>query len=655
MNAMRHHAASSASALFAWMTALLIVLAVPAASAAPTPIDAASVAVWADETFNAALEQRQFSGATVSVVRDGAVIFAKGYGRADYSRPEPVDPQHTQFRIGSVTKTFTATLIAQLLEEGRIASLDDPANRYLHDYQLPDNDGVAITLHHLLTHSAGFEDQFYFIGADEPISTHPSAEVFDKLRPAYVRPAGARVEYSNFGVAVLGRIVEDITGMGIADAMQQRLFGPLGMRQTRLLDDIDEPATLGKPATIPAEGADRPTKFTAISPPIASAGSIVSTAQDMAHYMLAQLGESVAEGQAPLLSATTLERLHTRRTGNADDTTGLAMIFFLDDWAGARTVSHGGNWTGFHTWLTLIPAQRTGIFVSLMSEAPGPSVGSDLRSVFMPWVSPKPSPAVLSGSVYTRAFLTRFLGERSALPAPVSTEGAASVAGWYRPDRRPFTTAESVADLVYLGGGNIRIDQDAAGLTIGGAGPWRPVGDGVFMLDVPTRDRVTIRHDERVGAPVLIPDLGLYTATRIAWYQHPRLHLYITLAAMLAGAIALALLHTERAGDVRAAARIPAWITVIASLALIPIAYFGRASGYDMLTQLYAGHAGRMEMFVVTANLLLATAAVSLVLALVQRSNPARARGSLAAIGIAGLVLALILANYNVIGWHLPG
>jgi hypothetical protein len=287
-----------------------------------------------------------------------------------------------------------------------------------------------------------------------------------------------------------------------------------------------------------------------------------------------------------------------------------------------------------------------------MSEAPGPTLASDLRSVFMPWATPQRSPAVLSGSVYTRAFLSHFLGERGPMPAPVTASH--DVAGWYRLDRRPFTTAESVADLVYLGNGIMRIDADPAGIRIGVAGPWRLVGDGVFMLDVPTRDRVIVRRDARVDAPVLIPDLGLYTATRIPWYAHPRIHLYIVLGAMLAGMVALAMLHITGGRDSRPIARVLAWITVVTSIALVPIAYAGRAGGADMLTALYAGHSGRMAAFVIVANLMLVAAAGTLAATFFKR-GPARSSGILAVIGVSGLVLAIVLASYNVIGWHVPG
>lgn len=648
------HAKRHSSCLWILLVVAALSSADPAAAQPQPPIDAASVARWADGTFPQGLAHHQFSGATVSVVANGKVIFSKGYGRADFSRAEPVDPERTQFRIGSITKTFTATMIAQLVEEGRIASLDDPANKYLRDYQLPDNDGVPITLRHLLTHTAGFEDQFYFIGSDRPVPTHPPAAVFDSLRPAYVRPAGTRVEYSNFGIAVLGRIVEDVTGLGIAEAMQNRILGPVGMHHTVLMDDINEPAALGKPATILPDGTYRPTKFTAINPPIAAAGSIASTASDMARYMLAQLGETpdAQPGQAPVFSGAVLRMLHTRLAGNAPDTTGLAMVFFLDDWAGLQTVAHGGNWEGFHSWMTLIPARDAGIFVSLMSEAPGPTTVSDLHTLFMPWAAVTPSPAIVSGDFYVKSFLIHFLGERRALP-PQATGTDPAVGGWYRLDRRPFTSAESVSDLFYLGASVFPVSMSTAGLDIGGAGPWRPAGSGAFVLDTPNRDRTVIRNDPRVGAMVLIPDLGLYTATRISWYQHPRLHVYIALVALLAGCVSLALLY-RRSPRASPAGQAFAWLAVLSGVALVPVALYGRASGDSMLELLYAGHTGRLVAFVILANLGLAAAVCTLIVSLKSRIG-GHSNRPLLTIGICGLALSAILAVYNVIGWHVPG
>lgn len=630
----------------------------PVASAAPLPaIDAAAVADWADSTFAAALARKEFSGLVVSVVRDGTIILARGYGRADHARPGPVDPSATLFRIGSITKTFTASLVARLLDEGRIESLDDPVNRYLRDYALPANDGVEITLHHLLTHTAGFEDRFFAIGADTPVPARLPAASFDALRPAYVRPAGARVVYSNFGVAVLGRMIEDVTGLPIDDAMQQMLFAPLGMASTRLLVEVEEPAALGKPATILPDGSFAPTPFTAINPAVAAAGSIVSTGQDMARYMIAQLGKSPVPGPdtQPVLSGAALAALHGRRAGNAPETTGVGMVFFTEEWGPFRTVAHGGNWAGFHSWMTLIPQLDAGVFISIMSEAPLPQAGDTLRRLLLPWSSPVPSPAMLSASGYTNQFLAHFLGERRPLPASSAPVDPSSIDGWYLADRRVFSTAESLADLLALGDTVLRarIGQDGGALTLGAAGPFRPAGNGIFVLDAPARPQLVIRNDPRVGAPVLIPDLGIYTLTRIAGYRHPRLHAYVLLAALVLAAGAWAVL----ARSARTAGRSAALVgTVTTGLAwLLPfLALASVFDGQTMMTALYTGHASPLAGFVAIANGLLFASLATAMLALRSPIAPRRIRVSLALIALAGLAICSVLAAYNAIGWKLP-
>ena len=643
--------------VFFAMTSLLSIplLAGPAAPAVPTTPaapDAASVAAWAEETFAPALARKEFSGLTVSVVQGGALVFSKGYGRADYAREGGVDPGTTLFRIGSITKTFTASLVAQLLDEGRIASLDDPANRYLKDYALPANGGVDITLHHLLTHTAGFEDRAYAIGAIDPVAARLPAAAFDKLRPAYVRPAGARVEYSNFGVAMLGRIVEDITGEPIDRVMRERLFEPLGMAHTRLLVDVAEPAGLGRPAVILPDGSMKPLRYTAINPSYAAAGSIVTTANDMARYMMAQLGDRSSDdpGAPVVLSARALAALHTRRAANAPETTGLGMVFFNDDWAGAETISHGGNWEGFHSWMTLVPSLDAGVFVSVMSEGPTPGVGAALRTLLMPWVEPAASPAVVSGLPYAKSFLSRFLGEHRPIPPAATGTVGASLAGWYRPDRRVFTTAESVVDLVFLGAGVARIAASDGGLDIAGSKPWRPAAaPGVFVLDAPMRAQAVIRDDPRVSAPVMVPDLGIYTSTRIPWYLHPLFHAYVFLGALLA-CVAGGVVALRRA---RGVARIASVATAVLALALPVMAYRGLEHGTGMLLELFGGNQRPLMLFVACANLVLGLAVVTLTCAL--RPAPGRARWPLATVGLAGLVLAGVLACYHVIGWQLPG
>jgi len=100
------------------------VTAQPAVEMTPATVEA-----WADALFAKAQEGKRYSGAVVSFVQDGEIAFSKGYGYADYVAGTPVDPAATTFRIGSITKTFTATAIAQLIDRGMIGSLDDAANQ----------------------------------------------------------------------------------------------------------------------------------------------------------------------------------------------------------------------------------------------------------------------------------------------------------------------------------------------------------------------------------------------------------------------------------------------------------------------------------------------------------------------------------------------
>lgn len=111
-----------------------------------------------DGVMSAQLEGYQIPGATVAVVKDGELFFAKGYGYADLKNREPVVADETLFRVGSVGKVFTATAVMQLVEEGKL-DLDADVNTYLVDFKIPDTYPQPITLHHLLTHTAGFEER----------------------------------------------------------------------------------------------------------------------------------------------------------------------------------------------------------------------------------------------------------------------------------------------------------------------------------------------------------------------------------------------------------------------------------------------------------------------------------------------------------------
>lgn len=628
--------------LTAVVMTLLAGMAAPAQETPPPEVTAETAQAWADRTLGGALEDGRITGAVVSVVRDGEIVYEAGYGLGDVVADTPASPRTTRVRIGSTSKTFTATIIAQLIAEGRIASLEDPANTYLERYSLPDNESSPITLRHLLTHTAGFEDRFYFIGADRPVEIPVDADLFDSLRPPFARPVDDRVDYSNFGVATLGLVIEDQTGQSIDAAMETRLFGPIGMTQTDLAVSIEEPDDLARPGLLSADGLEGPVPFTAINPAVAQTGSIVSTAHDMALYMNAQLGTN------DLIDPTVLERLHTRITGNHPDLNGIGMVFFIDDWAGERVVSHGGNWAGFHTWMTLLPDRQTGMFVTLLSEAPPTNFGGRFMSAISPENGPAPSPALRSASSISNSFLTEFLGTKRPLVSAGADNEAdlQRYAGLYRADRRPFSTIEELSSLVYFGGEVLRVTVGEDGLYLGGAGPWLPQGGGRFVLDIPSRPMMVIEPHPRTGRLVLTPDIGIYTFARIPAWAHPKLH-----ALALCGLLPL-LLALGLAAPLTG--RGPVHLGTLAALAgsvalLLGATFVGLEPGSDLMSGYYAGHIARIAVFWFAATAMMLAAAGAAGLALLGH-DPVPARLHRAAAGAVGLAATALLAAYGAVG-----
>ena len=203
----------------------------PAAPSQPKgPTDPAELEAFLDELFAKQMEEYHIAGAAVSVVKDGKLFFAKGYGYADLEKRIPVDPEQTIFRIGSVTKLFTWTAVMQLVEQGKL-DLDADINTYL-DFRIPNTYPQPITLKHLMTHTAGFEDLHFETLALDANDLMPWREWMASHIPARVRPPGDRAAYSNYGAALAGYIVARVSGQPYDQYIQEHILDPLGMAHT---------------------------------------------------------------------------------------------------------------------------------------------------------------------------------------------------------------------------------------------------------------------------------------------------------------------------------------------------------------------------------------------------------------------------------------
>jgi CubicO group peptidase (beta-lactamase class C family) len=183
-----------------------------AGSTAPGPTDAAELEAFFDEILVEQMQSYHVPGVTVSVVKDGELFFAKGYGYANLEQRLPVDPETSLFRIASITKLFTWTAVMQQVEQGQL-DLNADVNAYLTAFQVPDTYPEPITLAHLMAHTAGFEDQGIGTGARTKQDVPPLGEYLARHLPTRVRPPGLISAYSNHGAALAGYIVAEVSGI----------------------------------------------------------------------------------------------------------------------------------------------------------------------------------------------------------------------------------------------------------------------------------------------------------------------------------------------------------------------------------------------------------------------------------------------------------
>jgi CubicO group peptidase (beta-lactamase class C family) len=299
----------------------LLALTVMACAGAPTPStgsdlvgspypggpwDPAELEGFLDRAISTQLDAEHLRGATVAVVRDGRLLLAKGYGFADEAGRTPVVADQTLFRIGSVTKLFTATAVMQLVEQGQL-DLRADVNTYLRGFRIPATHPQPITLAHLLTHTAGFEERATIMPASSA-ELWPLGQHLANRQPARVRPPGELASYSNYGMALAGHIVAEVSGVPFERYIEERILRPLEMRRSSVQQPPPpELDSLLSGGFMSVGGAFQPRPFEYVQD--APAGAVSATATDMANFMLAHLQHGRFGQQRILQDATAQEML----------------------------------------------------------------------------------------------------------------------------------------------------------------------------------------------------------------------------------------------------------------------------------------------------------------------------------------------------------
>ncbi len=453
------------------------------------------------------LRQHSIPGLALAAARDGDEIYAEGFGVREVGGGDPVTPD-TIFGVASVTKGFTALAIMQLAEAGKLA-VDDPVVRHLPAYRTPDPAATrATTIHHFLTHTAGLPplpSRFFALAratAGDPhaapkpawVADHAPLDTADDLL-AYIAeldftplgPPGAHFSYSNEGFALLGAIIERVSGQPYAAYVQAHILDPLGMTRST----YDRATLLGMPdvATLHAarEGEGGREVIAAPQgsyPPIwYPAGALNTSARDLLRYLELYRTGGIS-GDARLLSAAGIARMTAPHTpgGGPRAAYGYGLGVFRD-YHGLTIIQHGGGSKGISAQVLVAPVIGfTGVALANLAEMP-----SD-RAALAPLNGLLGQPVAAKLSEYPDA------------PAP--PDQPQRYGGTYRGGEGQAISVASV--------------DGALVWTVAGKHPHaRFVGDHAFVLATPTADlyaRFLLRDDQPAWAIALgsriIPRVG---------------------------------------------------------------------------------------------------------------------------------------------------
>lgn len=485
-----------------------------------------------DGVLTLQLREYNVPGAAVALVKDNEIIFSKGYGFADLENRIPMDPETSLHRPGSNSKILVWTAVMQLVEQG-VLDLYTDINTYL-DFSIPSKidgrEAPPITLHHLMTHSAGFEDEVIELFVSKPELMHPLSEYVKTHLPARVFQPGSVMAYSNYGTTLAAYIVELQSGQSFSDYARQHILIPLGMDSST----FEQPLPASFSAQMSQGYRYENGRFIrggfeyVQSYP---AGALTSTVHDMVLLIMAQLNRGMpvqlpaaedaeAEGEAApesaegegeteaadtevrILQEKTAELMQSQQFAAHPEIPGMTYGFIEANYNGHRVLSHGGDTLLFSTGLYFLPEENVGLYVVYNS-----SVTDRARA----WL--------------LQAFMDRYFPrselEQSLVPSeprPITAGTESNYTGTFHSSRSNFTGVESVLRLaqpMYLSVD----DEGYLNITAyGKTSRYGEIAPNLFQeLNGP--EKIAISFDE--GKVTRIHFAGPSTWLRSAWYDSP--------------------------------------------------------------------------------------------------------------------------------------
>ncbi|RPJ86673.1 MAG: serine hydrolase [Acidobacteria bacterium] len=357
--------------------------------------------------------KRNEPGGAVIVTRKGETLFRKGYGLADMELKVPIQPDMV-FRLGSLTKQFTAVAILMLEEQGKL-SVTDPLTKFFPDYP---TGGQTITIDHLLTHTSGIKSYTsmpeWLSKWRTDMSLASLIEMF-KNQPADFKP-DERWLYSNSGYILLGAIVEKASGQTYEDFIEKKIFEPLGMKDS-YYDRTEQIIPKRVKGYQRAAAGFQNAPYLSMTQPYA-AGSLASTVDDLALW-------DAAVWSNRLIKKESLGKAHSARRLADGRSTAYGYGWAVGSYEGHRTIEHGGGIHGFATFALSMP--EDGIYVAILTNgAAGPKVSPQRLAIQMAGIAvgkPVQEPKPISMTAEQLKRYTGVYSERENDEHTISLEG----------------------------------------------------------------------------------------------------------------------------------------------------------------------------------------------------------------------------------------
>jgi CubicO group peptidase (beta-lactamase class C family) len=472
------------------------------------PTDPEEFEAFLDPLVADLMEANHIPGGAITVVKDGQIFFAKGYGYADVERGTPATADTTIFRTGSISKVFTWTAVMQLVEQGKL-DLNADVNTYLTHFQIPDTFAEPITLAQLMSHTAGFEDQL------TDGATYASANTYQPLQdflgekiPARIFPPGQVLAYSNYGAALAGEIVAEVSGEPFEQYVANYILEPLGMDHSTFLQPL--PSGMNQNAAVGYDIDDKGVphagsfEFIQVQP----AGALSATATDVAHFMIAHL-QNGQFGDERILQPESSQDMRQQYYAFNPQLPGMTRGFAEAYRNHIHFVFHPGSLERSSSLLALLPEQNVGIFMTFNSYISTPPRLA-LVNTLLDRYYPAPTPPVVS-------------------PPADFSQRAASFTGSYLTSRRAETNIEKLTAPLYqvsvVSNSDNTLTIDAFRDREGAPIHWVEVsplvfqevgGQSLLAFSTDTQDKVTA---------MFYGDQPILIFQKLTWYENPQVHL----------------------------------------------------------------------------------------------------------------------------------